>query len=175
MANVPPQLKPVKAFMMRAAELDQDTSRPESRLVAYYTRQYAAELSMALRGSDSSPEVMGFLLGLVEALEAEKKSMPEFTPEEGKMIMEKYVMGIFDVADEEDRSGAATKITAKRFYAASTFIDAMKQFGELDDALAQKQKYAKFKAADIIKAIKEGRRPTPGNPMAEEENVQVFG
>jgi len=27
-------------------------------------------------------------------------------------------------------------------------------------------KYSKFKAADILKAIKEGRTPTPGNPLA---------
>ena len=34
----------------------------------------------------------------------------------------------------------------------------------MDPDIQQKIKYAKFKAADIIKAIKEGRNPIPGAP-----------
>eukprot|EP00968_Pinguiococcus_pyrenoidosus_P026372 scaffold7074_cov256-Pinguiococcus_pyrenoidosus.AAC.12 len=61
----------------------------------------------------------------------------------------------------------------KRFNAVATFIEVLKQFGELDEGLASKMKYCKFKALDIIKAIREGRRPTPGNPLAEEEEEEV--
>jgi hypothetical protein len=35
--------------------------------------------------------------------------------------------------------------------------------------LEQKQKYAAWKAADIRKAIKEGRRPEPGPPGGEND------
>lgn len=35
--------------------------------------------------------------------------------------------------------------------------------------LEQKQKYAVWKAADIRKALKEGRKPTPGPPDGDED------
>ena len=58
--------------------------------------------------------------------------------------------------------------TAKTFLAASVFLELLKVFGELDGETAQKVKYAKFRATDIIKAIKEGRSPsapaTPATP-----------
>jgi len=44
--------------------------------------------------------------------------MPAFSNEEGKEVMTDYVLRIFEVADEEDRSGRASKVTARRFYAA---------------------------------------------------------
>ena len=43
-------------------------------------------------------------------------------------------------------------------------MDVLKQFGELDEDIQEKIKYAKFKTLDIMKAIKEGRAPTAGPP-----------
>lgn len=37
--------------------------------------------------------------------------------------------------------------------------------------LEQKQKYAAWKAADIRKAIKEGRKPVPGPPGGGDEDL----
>eukprot|EP00968_Pinguiococcus_pyrenoidosus_P026371 scaffold7074_cov256-Pinguiococcus_pyrenoidosus.AAC.11 len=112
--EIPPAMKPVARYIRRAEELDRDRSKPESRLMAYYCRQYAAEKAMVLREQDSSEPVMRFLLGLVESLEAEKKAMPEFSPEEVQVLLRRFILQIFDVADEEDRSGNATKTTAQR-------------------------------------------------------------
>ena len=56
----------------------------------------------------------------------------------------------------------ADKGTARTFYAAGNFFDILAQFGELSEEVKQKKKYAKWKAADILAAIKEGRAPTPG-------------
>lgn len=39
----------------------------------------------------------------------------------------------------------------------------------LSKQLEQKQKYAAWKAADIRKALKEGRKPVPGPPAGEED------
>lgn len=49
------------------------------------------------------------------------------------------------------------------------FFNTAKQFGELDEDVVEKLKYAKWKAADITTAIREGRVPTPG-PAAPEED-----
>lgn len=39
--------------------------------------------------------------------------------------------------------------------------------------IEQKQKYAAWKAADIRKAIKEGRKPTPGDPVDDESDLSL--
>ncbi|KAF2584028.1 hypothetical protein F2Q70_00035163 [Brassica cretica] len=51
------------------------------------------------------------------------------------------------------------------------FFEILSQFGPVPPDIEQKQKYAAWKAADIIrKAIKEGRKPTPGDPVDDESD-----
>ena len=76
-------------------------------------------------------------------------------------------MQVFQRADDVDRAGDADKSTAQSFYAAATFMEILKQFSatkELDEDIKATQLYAKWKATDIVRAIKEGRKPTPGGP-----------
>eukprot|EP00842_Homolaphlyctis_polyrhiza_P006504 jgi/Hompol1/6855/HPOL_000365-RA len=82
----------------------------------------------------------------------------------GYAHVENFALRIFLNADNEDRAGHASKKTAKTFLAASIFLELLKNFGEIDQETQQKIRYAKFKAADIMKAIKEGRTPVPGPP-----------
>lgn len=53
----------------------------------------------------------------------------------------------------------------------------MKTFGDLDAETEAKIKYSKWKAADIMKALREGRVPTPGPPggieQEEEEEQEI--
>ena len=42
-------------------------------------------------------------------------------------------------------------------------LQVLRQFGELPQDLIDMQKYAAWKAADINKALREGRQPMPGN------------
>ena len=90
--KVPPVFKPLLPFIRRAEELDRDTSRPESKLIAYYCRQYAMELGIKLREHDASNEATDYLLSLMDRLEGEKDKLPEFTQEEGK-VREALVTG----------------------------------------------------------------------------------
>lgn len=126
--NVPPQLKPVTAFVKRAEELDKDTLNPDSKIVAYFCRRYAVEKGMKL--NDRSPEVSSFLMTLMSKLEKDTANIPTST-EERKTICENFAYDIFSKADEEDRQGAATKSTAQTFYAAGSFFDVLEVFGEL--------------------------------------------
>ncbi|KAL3144902.1 hypothetical protein ABBQ32_003413 [Trebouxia sp. C0010 RCD-2024] len=52
------------------------------------------------------------------------------------------------------------------FYAASIFFEILNQFKDegLEPDLVDMQRYAAWKAADIRKALREGRSPTPGAP-----------
>lgn len=82
------------------------------------------------------------------------------------------------------------RITAKKFYAASNFLQILKVFPKTDvsESVSRHQlpfssplivqnedkiRYAKWKAADISKAFREGRRPTPG-PVGQKEDSVSF-
>ncbi|TDH65123.1 uncharacterized protein CCR75_008914 [Bremia lactucae] len=160
--KVPPTFKSLLPFIRRAEELDRDTSRPESKLIAYFCRQYAMELGIKLRENDPSNESTDYLLSLMDRLEYEKNKLPEFSQEEGKEICEDFALEIFSKADDEDQTGMANKSTARTFYAAGTFFDILNQFGEISDDTLEKRRYSRYKAATILKAIKEGIKPTPG-------------
>ncbi|KAJ0399795.1 hypothetical protein P43SY_002940 [Pythium insidiosum] len=163
-SKIPATFKSVLPFIRRAEELDRDTTRPESKLIAYFCRQYAMELGIKLRENDNSNEATDYLLSLMDRLEDDKSKLPAFTQDEGKEICEDFALEVFAKADDEDRAGRADKNTARTFYAAGTFLDILNQFGEVSEDILEKRRYCKFKAATILKAIKEGQVPTPGPP-----------
>jgi vacuolar protein sorting-associated protein VTA1 len=86
-----------------------------------------------------------------------------------KLQITNLALNSFKKADDEDRSGNATKKTARTFHASSTFFEVLQCFGDLDEDIEKKIKYAKWKAADIMKAIREGRTPVPGSPVASKK------
>ncbi|XP_042404730.1 protein HOMOLOG OF MAMMALIAN LYST-INTERACTING PROTEIN 5-like [Zingiber officinale] len=92
-----------------------------------------------------------------EEKEKDKKSL-QLGPEDN-LYVEGFASNLFAKEDKQDRAGRADLNIAKTFYAASIFFEILYQFGEL-----QPEKYAVWKAADIRKALKEGRKPEPGPP-----------
>lgn len=165
--SVPNDLKKISPYIKRAEELDRDKANPESRLIAYYCRQYAVQLGIPIADSAPSKACLGELL---EELEKEKPSMDNFTKEEAAFLCRKFAENVFKKADTDDRAGTASKHTAKAFYAAASFLQILEQFGG-DDLESDKKKiiYCKWKATEILKAIKEGRTPTPGGYNEDEE------
>lgn len=166
---IPPDLKKITPFVRRAEELDRDKGSAESRLVAYYCRQYAVHIGIPL--SSSSPGAKTCLGHLLESLEKEKPAMDNFTRDESAFLCRKFATNVFDKADAEDRGGQADKNTAKTFYAAASFLQILEQFfgdGDDSDEVAEDKKrilYAKWKATEILKAINEGRQPDAGGYM----------
>lgn len=61
------------------------------------------------------------------------------------------------------------KTVATTFLAASLFLQVLAVFGDLDQETTEKIKYARFKAAEIMKALKEGSIATGGNTVVEGE------
>jgi len=167
----PPSYKSLTPFIKRAEELDSDASHPESRLVAFYCRRRALELGMEIHDKQKDTEGQKSLGQLLKKLEDEKKVIPRFSPEEGKKITTDFAMQIFDQADAEDQAGVATKSTAQAFYAAGVIMDVLQTFGPIDPEIENRRKYAKWRATEIVKAIKEGRMPAPGN--SESENLHL--
>eukprot|EP00949_MAST-11_sp_MAST-11-sp1_P005210 g5210.t1 len=171
--QLPPELKKIKPFLARAAELSASfhkSGNVQYAAVAYFTRYYAIQLGLKVKsdlGDNAPPRVMEYLLALMDKVEADKKRLPQYKPEEAKQFCKQFAYSIFRKADDQDRAHNANKQTARTFYAAQIFLDTLKQFGELDEEESKLRRYAMFKASDILKAIREGRTPTPGPPSEQ--------
>ncbi|KAJ3123514.1 hypothetical protein HK098_001861 [Nowakowskiella sp. JEL0407] len=139
------------------------TSVPEGKY-------YAAK--MAIDKGSKTKESQLYLLEILDTLEKGKKLLSEHEAITNDVVgiahIENFAMRIFNSADEEDMSGKASKKTAMGFLAASQFLELLRVFGDVDTDIEEKIKYAKFKAVDILKALKEGRVPEPGVPNADQ-------
>ncbi|KAL4580037.1 hypothetical protein LXL04_016211 [Taraxacum kok-saghyz] len=144
-------------YLQRADELQK-----HEPLVAYYCRLYAMERGLRIPQSERTKTTNSLLISLMNQLEKDKKTV-QLQPDDN-LHVEGFASNVFAKADKQDRAGRADLNTAKTFYAASIFFEILNQFGVLQPDLEQKQKYAAWKAADIRKAIKEGRKPVPGPP-----------
>ncbi|GKV38726.1 hypothetical protein SLEP1_g46608 [Rubroshorea leprosula] len=149
-------------YLQRADELQK-----HDHLVAYYCRLYAMERGLKIPNSERTKTTNALLASLMNQLEKDKKSL-KLGPEDN-LHLEGFALNVFAKADKQDRAGKADLNTAKTFYAASIFFEILNQFGPIQPDLEQKQKYAAWKAADISKAIKEGRKPIPGPPAGDDD------
>ncbi|XP_050219252.1 protein HOMOLOG OF MAMMALIAN LYST-INTERACTING PROTEIN 5 [Mercurialis annua] len=149
-------------YLQRADELQK-----HEHLVAYYCRLYAMEKGLRIPQSERTKTTNALLISLMNQLEKDKKSL-NLGPE-NNLHVEGFALNVFGKADKQDRAGRADLNTAKTFYAASIFFEILNQFGPLLPDLEQKQKYAVWKAADIRKALKEGRKPNPGPPSGDDD------
>ncbi|KAM0070744.1 putative vacuolar protein sorting-associated protein Vta1 [Helianthus debilis subsp. tardiflorus] len=162
MANENEPAKLLLPYLQRADELQK-----HEPLVAYYCRLYAMERGLKIPQSERTKTTSSLLVSLIKQLEKDKKSL-QLGPDD-HLHLEGFASNVFAKADKQDRAGKADLNTAKTFYAASIFFEILNQFGDLQPDLEQKQKYAAWKAADIRKAIKEGRKPVPGPPGGEKD------
>ncbi|KAM0941605.1 putative vacuolar protein sorting-associated protein Vta1 [Dioscorea sansibarensis] len=162
MASEPEPAKLLLPYLQRADELQK-----HEPLVAYYCRLYAMEKGMKIPQKERTKTTNALLVSLMSQLEKDKKSLT-LGPDDN-LYVEGFAANVFAKADKQDRAGRADLNTAKTFYAASIFYEILSQFGELQPDIEQKQKYAIWKAADIRKALKEGRKPEPGPPGGDKD------
>lgn len=158
MSGWPESLKPIGKFMARAREIE--SIQP---VVAYHCNYYSLKKAIELR-DPSDPAAMRFVTGLLEKCETAKATLPPDEDGAHRALVVEFALSVFDRADSEDRAERATKDTALTFYAAMCFLEVCSVFGPLGDELEERLRYAKWKAADITKALKEGRKPIPGAP-----------
>ncbi|KAG2022938.1 hypothetical protein CC2G_000650 [Coprinopsis cinerea AmutBmut pab1-1] len=170
--NLPPitaELKTITPYLQRAEEI-----KAQEPIVAYWCAYYAAQLGIGLKARDPpSRDLLLSLLGVLERMKTEIGPNDAVDVDAaGAAYVENFALKIFTLADNEDREGRATRATAKKFLAAANFLEVLKTFPKSDvsDSIAEKVRYAKWKAADIAKAFREGRKPTPGPPGATEED-----
>jgi vacuolar protein sorting-associated protein VTA1 len=169
-AGFPPELKAYKRFLVQANQIQKVDPK-----VAYYCRLYALTKMLAKPdqgglANPRDPAVKDIVNGIMANLESAKKAFDEPLDPEGDFEAVKTMAeNVFANADSQDRDGEATIRTSHAFMTSFVLYEVLEQFGDKskDPEIQQKCKYAKWKAADIAKAIKEGRKPTRGGPNEE--------
>ncbi|KAJ3411517.1 hypothetical protein HDV05_002078, partial [Chytridiales sp. JEL 0842] len=164
-AEIPDNLKLIAGFLQRGEEL-----KVKEPIVSYYCKYYAAKLAIERNLQDKPSQL--YLMNLLDSLEKDKELLGTNEAITNDLVgyshLENFALKIFISADNEDRAGHASKKTARTFLAASVFLEVLKVFGDLDENIAEKIKYSRYKAVDIMKALKEGRIPDAGPPRNQQ-------
>lgn len=149
-------LNKAKPYLQRAAELD--SFEP---VVAYYCRLHALNMLMKARqNGELSEEGQAVMLDALKRSEDRKEVVDLST---GQETMELFATKVFEAADTSDRGGRTDKSTASNFWAAATLMDVCGQFydGGAPPDLAEKVRYAKYRAVKIRDCIRQGIDPSP--------------
>ena len=168
MAQLPAELKPLKRFIREAKK-----TQKVSPIISYYCRLYAIQEAMKLDESKKTAVTKQWMGQQMTLLEENKV---DASREEAKESITTMAHNVFKHADEIDRAGNANKTTAAAFNSAFVFYTILKQFGDRDESIVEAAKYCMFKTTDILKALKEGRKPKPGPPgddMDDELNAEL--
>lgn len=153
----PSELKHLKRFVREAKKTEK-----LSPVISYYCRLYAIQEAMKLDDGKKTSQTKQWISSEISSLE--KMPKQDISKEKAQETVLSMANNVFEHADEVDRSGKADKQTAAAFNSAGVFYTILKQFGDLSDEAKQRIKYCLFKTTDILKALKEGRKPEPGPP-----------
>mmetsp|Transcript_45029 Transcript_45029/g.86078 ORF Transcript_45029/g.86078 Transcript_45029/m.86078 type:complete len:442 (-) Transcript_45029:786-2111(-) len=156
------QAKALQPLLQRAEEVAKFDPK-----VAYYCRMQAVVQGMAMKPLDKITSAL--LSATLKQLEVDKAKANLDSVEVDQHHCEEFAVKVFRKADNQDRAGRANVDTAKTYYAASIFMEMLHQFGPIKPEIANMQRYAVWKAADIRKALKDGRTPTAGPPGTNAE------
>ena len=175
MAGLPPAgsaLKPMAKFLQQAKSIERVDA-----VVAHYLRLYALQVGMKVPNrTPSDLQFLGSVMASVEA-SANQPSVKALHKDDARAKCEAFALQVFEHGDTEDRAGLASKKTALNFHAAYVLLESCRQFGPLASDVEEKLKYAIVKAADINKALKEGRKPKAGplNEPSDDELLASLG
>ncbi|ORX39103.1 Vta1 like-domain-containing protein [Kockovaella imperatae] len=164
--SVPPELRVgCEQILKRAKEL-----KKAEPIVAYWCCFSAAQ--KALKIPNRSAEGTKFLLNLLDCLEEMKALLDSndaiITEAAGAAYVENFALKVFMSADNDDRNGVTGKATIRKFVVAGQFIEVLRCFENgMTEEMEQKLQYARWKAADGAKALREGREPASGPPIPD--------
>eukprot|EP00878_Enallax_costatus_P002726 GHUV01002915.1.p1 GENE.GHUV01002915.1~~GHUV01002915.1.p1 ORF type:complete len:286 (+),score=107.16 GHUV01002915.1:222-1079(+) len=164
-ADLEEQKKLLLPILQRAEEI-----QPVEPRMAYYCRLYAIKKGLEI------PKPTKEISGLIKAtfLQCERDK-PQIQPNaaQDRLYCENFALNVFRRADKVDRAGRADMNTCKAFYAAAIFLQVLDQFLDPGDDpevvcpdLLEKTRYALWRAAEIRKALRDGRTPAPPPDIA---------
>ncbi|KFY74444.1 hypothetical protein V499_05523 [Pseudogymnoascus sp. VKM F-103] len=168
-ASLPAKLKAnadIARFAQRAAQLEQ--VKPA---IAYWCEYWIVNQLIARGLHNTDSECLQYTSKLMDKLEQTKSKYADddaiIDDTAGQAYVEQFGLETFERADRAVQANKVTKQTADTFLAASTFLELLNIWGEADQEIQAKLRYAKWNAVRIIKAIKEGKDPNESNPIPE--------
>ncbi|KAM0512989.1 hypothetical protein ACHAPE_008349 [Trichoderma viride] len=167
---IPPPLKipEVSRFLNRANQL-----RAFKPAISYWCEYHAVNQIVGKSLHTTDDDCFSFTKTLLERLEATKSERPDddaiMDNTAGQAYVEQFAQETFDRAERTMRANKVTRQTADTFDAAATFFDLTHEWGTPEPDVLQKIKFAKWNAARILKAIREGKDPNESNPKPREE------
>ncbi|KAK4672690.1 hypothetical protein QC763_105300 [Podospora pseudopauciseta] len=141
-------------------------------IIAYWCEYWVVRQILAKQLHLADEETLNYTTTLMDKLEETKQ---KYAHEEAIMddaasqaYVEQFAQETLDRAERVVKANKVTQQTATTFDAAATFFHLVNIWGTPDAETQQKIKYAKWNAARIVKAIKEGKDPNESNPKLEE-------
>lgn len=153
----------------KAAQLQ--TVKP---IVSYWCEYWVVNqiLAKGLHTGPGNEQVLRYTMGLMDKLEQTKADYADedaiIDDAAGQAYIEQFAQETLDRAERVVRANKVTQQTATTFDAAATFFHLVNIWGPADQETQQKIKYAKWNAARIAKAIKDGKDPNESNPKPQE-------
>ncbi|PHH66214.1 hypothetical protein CDD81_7807 [Ophiocordyceps australis] len=165
MAELPASLKlpDISRFVNRANQL-----RIIKPAIAYWCEYHAVNQIVSKSLHNADDEAFAFTRGLIERLESTKAARADddaiVDNDAGRAYVEQFAEETFARAERTLRANKVTRQTADTFDAAATFFELGREWGSLEDETAQRIRFAKWNAARILRAIREGTDPNETNP-----------
>ncbi|ATY60567.1 hypothetical protein CCM_02849 [Cordyceps militaris CM01] len=157
----------ISRFINRANQL-----RAVKPAVAYWCEYHAVNQIVGKSLHTTDDDCFNFTRTLIERLEATKAERADDDAitdnTAGQAYVEMFAQETFDRAERTMRADKVTRQTADTFDAAATFFDLTREWGTPEADTLQKIKFAKWNAARILKAIRQGLDPNESNPKAPE-------
>jgi vacuolar protein sorting-associated protein VTA1 len=159
-------IAPVKPYFKYSMDL-----KDAVPVVAYYCKLYAVNrgLDLLRAAPGDTKEVKTFLISELQDLEVMKAKLGATTKDDHRYQIENFVLSVFAKIDKDERTcETVSKVNALDFKRCSDFINLLSLFGPMEAEWTEREKYCKYKAATILKCLKNGEVPPRGNPFAPE-------
>ncbi|OAA69152.1 hypothetical protein ISF_03527 [Cordyceps fumosorosea ARSEF 2679] len=162
----------ISRFVNRANQL-----RAVKPALAYWCEYHAVNQIVGKGLHTTDDDCFQFTRALIERLEATKAERPDddaiVDNAAGQAYVEVFAQETLDRAERTMRANKVTRQTADTFDAAATFFDLTREWGPPEPETLQKIKFAKWNAARILKAIRQGQDPNESNPKAPEPEAAL--
>ncbi|KAK1998068.1 DUF605-domain-containing protein [Colletotrichum falcatum] len=157
----------ITRFINRANQL-----RQYKPVITYWCEYWVVNQILAKGLHNADDESLSYTTNLMDRLEQTKteNAQEEAITDDavGQAYVEQFAQDAFERAEKVMRANRVTRQTADTYDAAATFLLLGNIWGPIDEETQKKVKYAKWNAARILKAIKEGKDPNESNPKQEE-------
>ncbi|KAI9700514.1 MAG: hypothetical protein M1820_006813 [Bogoriella megaspora] len=164
-ANLPEKIRTpeITRFALRAAQLER--VKP---IISYWCNYWIVQqiLSKGLHTQDQAcTEYTTNLMDKLEQVKVENATNDTIQDDvAAQAYVEQFATETFNRAESVMKADKVTAQTADTFKAAATFLDLLSIWGQQDQEIAAKSKYAKYHAVRIAKALKAGEDPNLSNP-----------